>query len=229
MTQAPAVGPPDLFLGVLCVLVPMRLRDCGIRLFGIDAVRLDRLLHDRRVDLPVARERAQGGDDHVAMIDFEEFAQRRRGFRCGRTRRCRARPSDAAASDRSMSGSALHDSPTRRRTRPARLSGTAVTYGTRGFSAGCSMFHRSHGMRLAIELVVARDAPDVGADAVLRSSTLLRLHDLVAESRRCRTAARAAFAFGVRRRAEAVQPLQDAVRAPSGIGGIAYCSFITVR
>ena len=67
----------------------------------------DRLLHDRRVDLAVARERAQRGHDDVAIVDLEEVAQRRRGSRCGRTRRCRA-SSAGRGSQRSIeSGSAF--------------------------------------------------------------------------------------------------------------------------
>src|SRR6185295_2976022 len=56
------------------------LRGCRIALLGIDVVRLDRLADDRRVDLAVARERRQRGDDDVAVVDLEELTQRRTGL-----------------------------------------------------------------------------------------------------------------------------------------------------
>src|SRR3954449_9932866 len=52
-----------------------RLRDRGIGLFWIDAVCLDRLLDDRGLDLAVARQRGERGDDHVAIVDLEELAE----------------------------------------------------------------------------------------------------------------------------------------------------------
>src|SRR4051812_45204600 len=48
-----------------------------ILLFGIDTVRLDRLLDDRCVNFTLAHERAERRDDDVAVIDFEEVTQRR--------------------------------------------------------------------------------------------------------------------------------------------------------
>ena len=57
---------------------------------------------------------------------------------------------------------------------PSVPSKSCVTYGTLGFSPGCSMFQRSARMALAVELAVAGDAPDVGRDAVLLVEDLLR-------------------------------------------------------
>ena len=173
-------------------------------------------------------ERRQRREDDEARIDLEEVAQRRRGSRCGRSRRCRARAAGAAASDRSTPA-APSCSRTRRRRRRARRRASASRRAPSARSPGCSMFQRSAREPVAIELVVAGDAPHVGGDVVLLLEDLLRLQHL-AENRAAAEQLRLQLRLLLLRRLQAVEALAGCRRcAPSGIGGIAYCSFITVR
>ena len=66
------------------------------------------------------------------------------------------------------------------------------------------------GVAVAVELDVARDAPDVGADVVLALEHLLRLDDF-GQDRAAAEQLRARGAVGRGGGAEPVQPLQDAV------------------
>src|SRR5581483_10309412 len=52
-------------------------RNSRIHFLRVDVVGLDRLVDDRFLDLPVARQRGQRPDDHVPVVDLEEIAQPR--------------------------------------------------------------------------------------------------------------------------------------------------------
>ena len=102
-----------------------------------------------------------------------------------------------------------------------------VTYGTRGVSSGMKPVPAFHRVTLAIQLLVARDAPDVGGHVVLLGENLLRLDRLVqnrAAAEQLGARLRLLLCAGRTR----YMPFRMPSRAPSGIGGISYCSFITV-
>ena len=119
------------------------LRIAGLLFSGLMLCALIACCDHRRVDLAVARQRRQRGDDDVAIVDLEEVAQARAVLAA-------AEPVGAERGERPRQpaidrvGQSPSRSRTPRRTRPARPSGTASTYGTRGVSPGCSMFQRSH-------------------------------------------------------------------------------------
>ena len=152
-------------------------------------------------------------------VDLEEVAQRRAALAAAeavgaeQVQRPRQPAVDAAGQHLHVVGGGDEDARLARRA-------PAVTYGTFGRLGRVQHVPALGAEAVAIQLGVAGDAPHVGGDVVLLAEDLLRLEHL-AEDRAAAEQLRLQLRLlGCSAALQLVQPAQDAVLAPSGIGGM---------